>query len=268
MTEQASESADFSWMHRTYSEIKHCAQRSGSVLIVPVGSTEQHGHHLPTGTDTILAESITHGAVERTSELGLPVLITPSVWAGNSPHHCSFGGTVSLPPEKLTQQLDSIAESVLDNGFDALVFVNGHGGNEGIISTAVSSIGADHADAQILGLTYFKLIKEFADEIRDSEIGGVSHGGEFETSMMLHLRPELVRTELIEGTMRDEPYRQARQDLFDDGPLSVYRPFTEYSESGAIGDPVSATEQKGKKLYKRFCEELATLLIEIHEENK
>ena len=256
---------DAAWAARPYGEVVDLAQLEGSVLVVPVGSLEQHGHHLPTATDTLLADAVAHEGADRTDA---PVLVTPPVWTGLSPHHMPFGGTVSLDREDLAAHLEAIADAALDNDFDALLLLNGHGGNAALVESVRASVGADHPDVEVSSLTYFALAEGFADEIRDSEVGGAGHGGEFETSLMLHLHPDLVDEERAAGTTMDEHYDLARQDLFVGGPLAVYREFTEYSESGAIGDPELGTAEKGAELFDRLADELTALYGAVHEHNR
>lgn len=255
-----------SWGNRTYEEVQETARQDGSVLVVPVGSIEQHGHHLPVGTDTILVSAVANLAAERVAD-SLPVMVTPPVWTGHSPHHMPFGGTVTLDDDTLREVLTETADSALENGFDGVLLLNGHGGNASLITTTTSAIGKDHPHVEVLGLTYFTLAESFIDDIRDSDVGGMAHGGEFETSLMLHLRPDLVREEKLEGTYMDEPYDHGGKDLLEGGPLSVYRSFDEYSESGAIGDPGLATAQKGAEIFEHLGDELEHILTEIHENN-
>jgi len=132
--------------------------------------------------------------------------------------------------------LEEIADSAAALGFDAVPFVNGHGGNAPVVDVAVSAVGEAHPELEITSVTYFELAEPFADEIRDSEPGGMAHGGEFETSLVLHLEPELVREADTEGTYLEEPYDRGGQDLLEGGPVTSYTPFEECSESGAIGD--------------------------------
>jgi creatinine amidohydrolase len=250
----------------TYEEIREVGQQDGSVLIIPVGSIEQHGHHLPVGTDTILVAEIANFAADRVTS-SVPIIVTPPVWTGHSPHHIPFGGTISLSVETLRKALIDTADSALKNGFDAVMLLNGHGGNTSLINTTTSTIGANHHDVEVLGLTYFTLVKPFIDEIRESESGGMAHGGEFETSLMLYLRPELVREDKIQATYMDEPYEQSGTDLLESGPLSVYRTFDEYSKSGVIGDPNLADAEKGATIHERLGDELEEILIDIHDQN-
>lgn len=254
------------WMAKSYQNIVDIAEKDGSILIIPVGSLEQHGYHLPVATDTLLVNAVAHAGAEDVYE-SLPVLVTPAIWSGHSPHHLPFGGTISLEMTTLLSVLSEVAKTSLENGFDAILFLNGHAGNMPAVSSAVSDVGDTHPDCEVLGMTYFHLAEAVVEDIRESDTGGISHGGEFETSLILHLYPELVNEERIEGTHRDEPYKYGRHDLFADGPLSVYRTFDEYSQSGAIGAPEHATATKGKRLFECLETELSNVLREIHTQN-
>jgi creatinine amidohydrolase len=250
---------------QTAAEISETAGRDGSVLVVPVGSVEQHGDHLPTATDTILVCEAVGAALDRLADE--PVLATPPVWSGYSPHHESLGGTLFGEFETLLSLLQEIAGSGLANGFDAALFVNGHGGNTALIETAVSEVGRDHPDAEITGLTYFELAASFIEDVRDSELGGMAHGGEFETSLLLHLHPDLVADDRP-AEYWDEPYDQGGTDLMQGGPLAVYREFEEYSASGAIGDPTLASAEKGETILEGLADELSTVVTDIYERNQ
>lgn len=256
---------DSEWAGKTARDVRAVGEQTGSVLIVPVGSVEQHGDHLPVVTDTLLVEAMVDAAVDRLDEI--PVLVTPPIWSGFSPHHLSFGGTLSLTFAHLRATLEDIAHTGIENGFDAVLFVNGHGGNGPLIDAVVSTVGVD-TDAEVLGTTYFELAADASEEIRQSEPGGMAHGGEFETSLMLAIRPDLVGDPSVrEGEPMDEHYRWAGQDLLDGGPVSVYRSFDAYSASGAIGTPEQASAETGNRLRSAIGDELAALLVAIHEHN-
>lgn len=256
-------SADNAWATRTYGEILAVGERSGSILVVPVGSVEQHGYHLPVATDTLLADAISHLGVERAD---VPVLVSPPVWTGYSPHHASFGGTITTEIERLVALLGDVASAAVENGFDAVAFVNGHGGQTAALGNAVSAIGTDHPDLEVVGLTYFELAKPFVDEIRESDTGGMAHAGEFETSLMLHLHPDLVRMDDAEATYLEAPYDRGTKDLLEVGPVSAYRPFEAFTDSGAAGDPELASPEKGEELARRLADELADVLENVHEQ--
>lgn len=263
--EATTESA--SWAAETASDIQAIGDEDGSVIVIPVASVEQHGDHLPVSTDTILADAIARLGVERVKD-EIPILVTPPIWTGLSPHHMDFGGTITLEVDTMIAVLRDTAASVLDNGFDSVLFLNGHGGNMSVIGTAVTKIGREFPESQILGLTYFQLADAFIDEIRDSDIGGMAHGGEFETSLMLYLRPDLVDVDGAEAQYMDDPYDLRRKDLFLGGPLSIYRSFAEYSDSGAIGDLNLASSEKGADIYDRLGDEMEALLVAMWEHNR
>lgn len=253
----------FEWAGMTYPELVDAANPAGSVLLVPVGSLEQHGHHLPVSMDTILVDAVARFGAERAGE-SVPLVLTPPVWTGYSPHHLTFGGTVSLDFRTLLAVLDDVADAALGNGFDSLLLLNGDGGNAALVAGATSTIGVRHPSVDVLGLTYFDLAKPFIDDVRESDPGGMSHGGEFETSLMLHLRPDLVREDWIGGRPRTRRYAHGETDLMDRGSLTHYTDFGDFSDTGAVGEPELATAEKGERIYDSLGDELASLLEEIH----
>jgi creatinine amidohydrolase len=254
------------WAGKTFAEIEAVAEQEGSILVLPVGSIEQHGPHLPVSTDTICADALAHEGTQRVID-EIPVLVGPAVWAGNSPYHVGFPGRIDVTFSMLVEFYEELADSALDSGFDALLFLNGHGGNHNAIGGASKAIGLDHPDVAVLAVTYFGLAAEFIDDIRDSEPGGMNHAGELETSLMLHLRPDLVREDLVKGTHLDEPYTHAYDDMYEGGPLSVHRLEEEYSENGAVGAPEFASAEKGEAIFENLLDEMSLLLAEIYEQN-
>ncbi|MFA9517877.1 creatininase family protein [Halopenitus sp. H-Gu1] len=254
------------WGECTASQVRNVAERDGSVAVIPAGSVEQHGDHLPVGTDTILAEEVTHAAAERVSE-DVPVLVAPSVSPGFSPHHQPFGGTLSIEHETLVGFFEDVATSALSEEFDVVLFVNGHRGNGSMIESAVSVVGAANPDSAVAGVTYFDLAAPYVDEIRQTDVGGMSHAGEFETSLMLHCRPALVDEDQFVSNSRDEPHEHGVHDMFDGGPLSRYRTFTEYTDSGVVGDPTAASAETGRAIFQHVVSELADIIRELHEFN-
>lgn len=253
------------WAGKSYEEIRSVGEEEGSVVVVPFASIEQHGHHLPVATDTILADAVCHEGAERAAD-DVPLLVTPPIWSGYSPHHLAFGGTLTLESETVQGVLEDVGNTALENDFDAILVVNGHGGNTSYLGTGLAEIGLSNPDADAIGITYFQLAAPVIDEIRDSEVGGMNHAGEFETSLMLHLRPELVDEEKLAGTSGFTPYSGGITDMFDQGELThPYTAIEEYTESGAIGDPEFASAEKGAELLERIGDELASMLVEIHE---
>lgn len=256
--------SEVSWATKPYAAIHEVGARDGSLLVVPIGSVEQHGLHLPVATDTILADAVATEGAERVAG-DVPILVAPPVWSGYSPHHMAFGGTLGLSFDHLRAVVEDVVASGLNNGFDGVLLLNGHGGNGPLVGATVSTLGDAHPDAGVVGVTYFELATPFVDEVRESDPGGMAHAGEFETSLMLHLHPELVADDR-EGTMWETAYDRAPADMFAGGPVEAYRTFDEYSATGAVGAPELATAAKGERLFDRLGDELADLLAAMHEE--
>lgn len=260
-------SKETEWAGKTYSEIQSIGESDGSIVIVPVGSIEQHGDHLPVSTDTILVDAAAHEGASQVSD-ELPVLVTPPVWSGLSSHHMPFGGTLTLEFENMLEMLESIGRSALDNGFDAILLLNGHGGNMSLLSTAINKIGAEHPEIEVGGLTYFYLASSLIEEIRDSDPGGMMHGGELETSLMLHLRPDLVDEDEMTAVYAERKYDLLLEDLFGSGSLSTYGTFADHTDTGVMGDPTLGSAEKGEAIFEHITQEMKSLLEAIHEEIK
>lgn len=260
-------SRETDWAGKTYSEIAAVAEQEGSVLIQPVGSVEQHGPHLPVATDAICADALA-GAGAAAVASDIPIIVAPTLWAGTSPYHVNFPGRLDVSFTTLVDFYAELAASALETGFDALLLLNGHGGNHNAIGGASKEIGLAHPEVEVLAMTYFGLAADFIDEIRDSDPGGMNHAGELETSLLLHLRPDLVREDRIAGTHLEEPYTHTYDDMFVGGPLSVHTLEEEYSENGAVGDPQFASQEKGKEIFERLTAEMDVLLREVHEQAK
>lgn len=252
------------WLGQSAASVTDTASTDGSVLLIPVGALEQHGPHLPTGTDTVLAEAVTMAAAEKLADR-VPVLVTPPVWAGVSPHHRPFGGTVDAGVESLRDSLLRVLNSAADNEFDAVILINGHGGNENIVGAVTQEAGHKHPELLVSSLFYLDLAEETLQAVRESEVTGV-HSGEVETSLMLHVAPDTVEIEHAETVIQSDPNPHTRDDLFDTGPLSVYRSYDEYTDTGSVGDPTRATAKKGARLFDAVIDELGAVVESLHRE--
>lgn len=219
------------WDERTWEEI--AAIRTGGIdmAILPVGATEQHGLHLPTGVDTLSARVVAEGVSART---GVPVL--PAM-----PYGCSLGhsktwpGTLSLRPETLAKMVLEIAEWVESAGFTRLLLLNGHVTNWAPLRCALETIRADLPAMRIA----LRNVWEITTEIRacyEWDGGTNWHANDAETSLLLHLRPDLVHMEKA----HDEPNRA-------DHCFFSYTVDKE-SETGVVGSPSRGSAAFGAQL--------------------
>jgi creatinine amidohydrolase len=232
-----------------------------TVALVAVGALEQHGPHLPLDTDAFLVSSVVAAAAER-ARAGGPVLVLPTIFAGSSEHHMAFAGTVTLRPETLAAIVRDVCLSVTRHGFRRLLIVNGHAGNRGVLADAVQSIGRE-SSAIVATIDYWSLAAGAVAELRESPPGGMAHACEFETSLMLHLRPDSVRTELITREIPEPRFSLERLDLFQRAPLSVQWQTDALSTSGVLGAPDLATPEKGRAFFDAAVAGLAELVDEL-----
>jgi creatinine amidohydrolase len=228
---------------------------------VPTGAIEQHGPHLPLDTDTFLCTSVATAAAERACGGG-PVLVTPAVSFGSSEHHMAFAGTVTLRTETFRQAVAEICASLARHGFRRLLVVNGHGGNTALLAAAIQQLGFE-APVHAVTVDYWTLARDVIADVRDSGPGGMGHACEFETSLMLHLRPESVRRDRIVREIVAPRHSHEQFDLFEKSGLSAHWKTHELSHSGVMGAPDLATEEKGRRLFDACVEGLAALIEEL-----
>ncbi len=230
------------WGQMTRLELEKVSEEVDTVLL-PVGSLEQHGPHLPLDTDSFDAMYILTKAVEKLDPPRPPIL--PTISYGLSEHHMAFSGTVTLRPETLSSIIFDIGHSVKKHGFNKLFIYNAHGGNTNVLKEAA------------LRLKYDLDIKVFLDSGESMEPAKKEliksdndvHAGEYETSTSLANRMELVERGKIKKpklTFPDSSFE------FDSKPAFFYTWSTdELTDTGVIGDPTKAAESKGKELWER-----------------
>lgn len=154
-----------------------------ALVVLPVGATEQHGRHLATGTDALLAATAAERAALVAAERAArPIVLAPTLGFGASDHHLPFGGTLSLTPETLLAVLLDLLRSIAASGGARVVLVNGHGGNVGVCHAAAAAASTRHRLA-VAHLNYWS----FA-----AGDGVPGHAGEFETSLVAAVRPDAV----------------------------------------------------------------------------
>lgn len=241
------------WARLTAPELKVRAAQSNSLVILPVGSLEQHGPHLPVITDTASAVAVSVQAAKSVA-VDTSVTVLPGLWLGMSEHHLPFGGTVSLDYLAYRGVLQSIVRSLKVLGFQRLLIVNGHGGNIDPLAVAVRELAVEY-DMPIIATTPWMLASEKQAAIFEVD-AGPTHACEGESSVMLAIAGDVVRVE-----------RFAEAAEKHDGAVSVpsgisrFYAFPERAPvTGTMGDPRSATAQKGEQFLKVQADELVMLI--------
>jgi creatinine amidohydrolase len=245
----------------TYLEVKELLERERSpVALIPVGATAQHGPHLPLDVDIRIAASMCEAAALATAE-DIGVVVAPPFPFGISEFHMAFPGTLSLNAETFISVVYEVGDSLVRHGFDRLVIVNG-AGNMGAVGIIAHKLKLDAGASHVIYLHEWDLAREAFAELRESGEGTGSHGCEYETSLYLHLRPELVQMERAAPSMTPQLIEGSSVDMFTPGPYGVALG-RDFSESGVMGDPTLATIEKGSELYKRAVQNLESILREL-----
>ena len=231
------------------------------VVVIPFGSVEQHSLHLPLGTDSIIGEG-----VARRLELALPeqVLLLPMMWLGCSRHHMDFAGSLTAEIETFIDIGVQLVSSMAEHGFKNFILLNSHGGNVNKVSLMAEKLRYKLGPAsKVVAVTYWHLISEEIKSIRETPLGGMGHSGEFETSLMLVFRPDLVREDQIDADGPEKRSKFEGSDLFAPGTVSVAKPFKEMSRHGGIGDQRKASKEKGERILSELTTKLSEVVKEI-----
>ena len=228
----------------------------GILPVLCIGATEQHALHMPVGTDTLLASAVVKAAAEKAKG---KILLLPVQHVGYSPHHRFAKGYLTLSQTTMFNYYMEICRCVFENGYKKLLIVSGHGGNQSCLQTVVNELAAQY-DYRAVLLRYWDPVRNDIRTIRESVSGGMGHAGEFETSVMMHAHPELVKEDRIKEYPPARIDRYYDPDLQAGNPIWQYKTFDTYSPDGNIGQPHLASPEKGEKFFTAAVNGLADLM--------
>lgn len=220
----------------------------GSLALVPIGSTEQHGPHLPLSTDHVIAEALAREAAARAD-----LLCTPTITVGVSPHHRQFHGTMSVDPPVFRDYVESLSRSLAYQDIDRIVYVNAHGGNVEHLREVGRRLHEDET-AFAVEWMWDESIPRLVEDL--FERNG-PHAGPKETAMVWHVA-DLVREDELEAA-RDGGLADVDPSVIAQNGARVFFDSIENSENGAFGDPTDATPEKGEQLFEAATEQLVEL---------
>jgi len=248
----------------TWPELQRQAARAGSTVIWPFGAFEQHGPHLPLSTDALFADRLTDAVLDQLDP-DLPIWRLPLQHLGFSPEHQGFTGTISLSAELLIALVVSVGRQLEQAGFQRLVLFNAHGGQIGLLEVAGRSLRAQHPRLAVLPCFLWRGPEGIVELIPEPERSQGLHAGLAETSLMLHLAPELTGQE----RPSDGPAAPGRSGSGGDGPADPGMPpegwslegeapccwmTREFSATGVIGCAAGASAELGQQLHERLVE--------------
>ncbi len=227
-----------------------------AVLIQPVGSTEQHGPHLPLLVDSAIGSAVLAGALERLGE-GVPAFALPPLCYGKSNEHLAFPGTISLEAGTLLSVLMEVAGSLHRAGFRRLALLNSHGGNNPVVEIAARDIHVAHPEMWIFPLSIW------GRGALAAPAGGGGpdlHAGDDETSLMLAIAPEDVRVEAAVTEHPPEPLVRG----FPDPGIPFAWSARDLTTSGVVGDARAASAEVGRRILESLTARLAQQIRAIH----
>ena len=229
-----------------------------SILVQPLGAVEQHGPHLPFNTDLLIAERVATAAVERVGD-ELDVWLLPALAYTKSNEHAWAPGTMWLSATTLLAVLDDIGRCVAATPARKLVFLNGHGGNSALVGVANRELRLAHG--LMTFLTHPGLPTDQGGSSPATELGMGIHGGTDETSMMLHLAPELC--DMTVATRNVPEQLAGNRYVRFGGPVGFGWLSDDFGPTGHIGDPTVATPERGRELFEGAVDAFCATLAEV-----
>ena len=242
----------------TWPQLKQ-VDREQTLLLAPVAACEQHGPHLPTFTDSLVAAAVSEG-VE--AQLVDQVLLLPVLWLGASEHHLPFGGTLTVRVETHITMLTEFVRPLLADGYRRLMFLNAHGGNTDTIHVALRRLQREFPNVLLTGAGFWELAERELAEFCESPQTGPLHACEVETSMIMALRPDLVQDAAPSDYHKQLPDKLRGLYLCED--------MAQCTQDGVVGYASYGTAEKGEKFLRasidrtaEVCRELLTIPLPI-----
>jgi creatinine amidohydrolase len=231
-------------------------------VVIPIGSCEQHGHHLPVSVDTLQVEAIARGVEANLRE---KLLLTQTLWVGSSHHHRDFPGTISLLPSVYAQVIRGIADSILNAGFRRVLFLNGHGGNRVPAGQALTELIAtdDRAESSLIALSSWWEVGRDAIAETGFAQPAMAHACEMETSMMLAIRSDLVNVEKIRQVEPTFVNRWFHSDNDLGKKVTVFHRFHRITAAGSLGEPKQASREKGERMREGVIREITNFVTDF-----
>ncbi len=256
MAEETSNNSILEYRKLSWPEHRKCA-KEGRVVLIPIGTLEDHGPHLPIDVDVVIPSTILRKVAERLPD---KTLLFPEVVHGYSPHHMDFPGTTTLQYDQFIEYLKSITDALAHHGYKKIYMLNGHGSNQALCTIAQQETNRKHPDVVCMNAFYLNSDASLGliAKIRKSRYpGGMGHACELETSLMLAIDPEQVHMENLSYAEMRYPKDEDAGLFMDwaDGPQHYMPWWSEISKSGVQGDPTVASPETGKILLERAVDE-------------
>jgi creatinine amidohydrolase len=247
----------------TWPEVRRAAGEH-RVCLIPVGTLEDHGPHLPVDTDLRIIGAVCRAAAEAAPD---EIVLLPPIPHGYDPHHMDFPGPISIGWDTFCRYCTDVGRSLAHHGFTRMLFYNGHGSNQNLVEMAARLTMIDHPD--VLAAAAFYLVSkkgiDAVESIRESPFGGMAHADELETSIYLHLDPDAVAMDRVVDEHGYPDGESAHMEWWADGPLKLMPWWSSFSRTGVQGTPSLATAEKGKAFFDAAVDECVRYVRELLE---
>lgn len=252
------------WENLTRDEVASL-DKERTVVLLPTSATEQHGAHLPVGTDAIILSTLIDKIIAEGEFPEGNLIFAPQLLVGKSNEHMGFAGTMTFSATTYYAMLHDLAKSIAASGFKKLVLFNSHGGNTDMLNLISRDLRIELGlDVYVIDWWFTDFWQDGLKDIKQSGTYGVFHACELETSLMLAARPETVHMELA---VDEDPADCFKGDKYVTvfGPVNAGWKTSDVTKSGVIGAPTYATVEKGQKLFDYACKKLIDIFKEIVE---
>lgn len=245
----------------TWTDIAAMPDKANVLIIQPVGAIEQHGPHLPLAVDTAIGEAVLGRALEKLPA-DVPAFALPSLCYGKSNEHYHFPGTITLSAQTLIATLMDVGSSLYRAGFRKWVLLNSHGGQPQIMEIVARDLHQQYDDFLVFPLFVWNAPNCAANELTEKELTFGIHAGDAETSLLLSILPDCVR---MERAVAEYPHGLPQHGLLSmEGALPFAWTTRDLSRSGTLGDPTTATPEKGDRLLESLADGWVQVLNDIY----
>jgi creatinine amidohydrolase len=244
----------------TWPEVRRAAAED-RVALIPVGTLEDHGPHLPLDTDLRIINEICGRAAEEAPD---DIVLLPAIPHGYDPHHMDFPGAISIGWETFTNYCKDVGTSLAHHGFRRMLYLNGHGSNQNLVEMAARLVNVECPNALAAAAFYLSSPEGLGAvaRARESEVGGMGHACELETSIYLAIDPDAV---LMDRAVDEQSFPGGEHAWFDwsDGSLRLMPWWSSFSRTGVQGSPTLATAEKGKAFLDAAVAECVSYVREL-----
>ena len=244
----------------SWTEVAALPDRANTVIVLPTGSIEQHGPHLPCAVDTVICAGVVGHALARLPA-HVPAFALPPITYGKSEEHLHFPGTFTLDGETLYQTVVQVGESAYRSGFRKFLFVNGHGGQPQVMEMAARELRLRHGDYIVVPHSTWRLPHVAGRYLSEREKKLAMHAGHAETAIMMALAPDTVH---MERAVTNYPPEFPSKLLSADGRPACAWSARDFGPSGIIGDPLPATREQGEAILDSLAASWAQAIAELH----